>query len=146
MSTLKPCLARRRPPGATGSGKTTIINLLPRFYDPPRTHHHHDHDLLDVTSKACGPDRDCTAGDHPVTGTIRENCLWEAGCQPEEIEAAAKAAAAHDFIMEFPDGYETHVGERGTTLSGGQKQRWQLHGFAAQSAILILDDSTSSST
>jgi ATP-binding cassette, subfamily B, multidrug efflux pump len=134
--------------GATGSGKTTIINLLPRFYDPTEGRITIDgHDLLDVTIESLRAQIGIVLQETTLfTGTIRENIAYgKPDASPEEIEAAAKAAAAHNFIMEFPDGYDTHVGERGTTLSGGQKQRVAIaRALLLNPHILILDDSTSS--
>ena len=134
--------------GATGSGKTTIINLLPRFYDPTEGRITIDgHDLLDVTIESLRAQIGIVLQETTLfTGTIRENIAYgKPDASKEEIEAAAKAAAAHDFIMEFPDGYDTHVGERGTTLSGGQKQRVAIaRALLLNPHILILDDSTSS--
>jgi ATP-binding cassette subfamily B protein len=134
--------------GATGSGKTTIINLLPRFYDPTEGRITIDgNDLLDVTIESLRAQIGIVLQETTLfTGTIRENIAYgKPDATQEEIEAAAKAAAAHDVIMEFPEGYDTHVGERGTTLSGGQKQRVAIaRALLLNPHILILDDSTSS--
>ncbi|MEW5941172.1 MAG: ABC transporter ATP-binding protein [Chloroflexota bacterium] len=134
--------------GATGSGKTTIINLLPRFYDPSEGRITIDgHDLRDVTLDSLRSQIGIVLQETTLfSGTIRENIAFgKPDASLEEIQNAAKAAAAHDFILSFPDGYETHVGERGQTLSGGQKQRVAIaRALLLDPRILILDDSTSS--
>jgi len=134
--------------GATGSGKTTIINLLPRFYDPSEGRITIDgHDLRDVTLDSLRAQIGIVLQETTLfSGTIRENIAFgKPEATLEEIQNAAKAAAAHEFIMTFPDGYNTHVGERGQTLSGGQKQRVAIaRALLLNPRILILDDSTSS--
>lgn len=133
--------------GATGSGKTTIINLLPRFYDPTEGRITIDgHDLRDVTIDSLRSQIGIVLQETTLfSGTIRENIAFgKPDASDEEIIAAAKAAQAHDFISAFPDGYNTHVGERGQTLSGGQKQRVAIaRALLLDPRILILDDSTS---
>lgn len=134
--------------GATGSGKSTIINLIPRFYDPVSGRIVIDGlDVRDVHLDSLRRQIGIVLQDTTLfSGTIRENIAFgrpDAGM--DEIVAAAQAAAAHDFIMSFPQGYDTPVGERGTTLSGGQKQRVAIaRALLMDPHILILDDSTSS--
>ena len=134
--------------GATGSGKTTIINLLPRFYDPTEGQITIDgHDLRDVTLDSLRSRIGIVLQETTLfSGTIRDNIAFgKPEASDEEIIAAAKAAAAHDFITSFPQGYDTPVGERGATLSGGQKQRVAIaRALLLSPHILILDDSTSS--
>jgi ATP-binding cassette, subfamily B, multidrug efflux pump len=133
--------------GATGSGKTTIINLLPRFYDPSEGRVLIDgHDLRDVTLESLRSQIGIVLQETTLfSGTIRDNIAFgRPSASQEEVEAAAKAAAAHDFILSFAQGYDTPVGERGTTLSGGQKQRIAIaRAVLMDPHILILDDSTS---
>jgi ATP-binding cassette, subfamily B, multidrug efflux pump len=134
--------------GATGSGKTTIINLLPRFYDPTEGRITIDgQDIKTVTLESLRMQIGIVLQETTLfSGTIRDNIAFGRRDAPmEEIIAVAMAAAAHDFIMSFPDGYETPVGERGATLSGGQKQRVAIaRALLMNPRILILDDSTSS--
>jgi ATP-binding cassette subfamily B protein len=134
--------------GATGSGKTSIINLLPRFYDPTEGRVTIDgHDLREVTLSSLRSQIGIVLQETTLfSGTIRENIAFgKPEASDDEIIAAAKAAQAHDFIMAFPDGYNTHVGERGQTLSGGQKQRVAIaRALLLNPRLLILDDSTSS--
>jgi ABC-type multidrug transport system fused ATPase/permease subunit len=134
--------------GTTGSGKSTIINLIPRFYDPTAGQITIDgHDIRQVT---LGSLRDqigiVLQGTTLFATTIRENIAFGCpGATEEEIVAAAQAAQAHEFIVETPDGYDTPVGERGVTLSGGQKQRVAIaRALLKDPRILILDDAMSS--
>lgn len=134
--------------GATGSGKTTIINLIPRFYDVSAGRVLIDgNDVRDVTLESLRANIGIVLQETTLfSGTIRDNIAFgKSDATTEEIIAAAKAAAAHDFILEFPQGYDTPVGERGSTLSGGQKQRLAIaRALLLNPRILILDDSTSS--
>ena len=134
--------------GATGSGKSTIINLLPRFYDPSEGRITIDgHNLREITLESLRSQIGIVLQETTLFGgTIRENIAFgRPDATLEDVQAAAQSAAAHDFIMSFPDGYETMVGERGATLSGGQKQRLAIaRALLLNPRILILDDSTSS--
>jgi ATP-binding cassette, subfamily B, multidrug efflux pump len=134
--------------GATGSGKTTIINLLPRFYDPSEGRITIDnHDLREVTLDSLRKQIGIVLQETTLfAGSIRDNIAFgKPDASLDQVMAAAKAAAAHDFILSFPMGYDSPVGERGTTLSGGQKQRIAIaRALLLNPRILILDDSTSS--
>ena len=135
--------------GSTGSGKTTLVNLLPRFYD-----YTFGHLLLDGVELTDYPrsylrSQIGIVEQEPFlfSRTIRENITYGVGrdVSMQEIENAAKAAAIHEVIVAFPDGYNTLVGEKGVTLSGGQKQRVTIARTLLKAPrILILDDSTSS--
>jgi len=134
--------------GATGSGKSTIINLIPRFYDVTDGRVLVDgHDVREVTLESLRSQISIVLQETTLfAGTIRENIAFgRPDASQEEIEAAARVAAAHEFITSFADGYDTVVGERGVTLSGGQKQRVAIaRALLMNPRILILDDSTSS--
>jgi len=134
--------------GATGSGKTTIINLIPRFYDVSEGAVLVDgYDVRDVKIASLRRQIGIVLQETTLfSGAIRENIAFgKPDASMDEIIAAAKAAAAHEFIMSFPDGYDTPVGERGATLSGGQKQRIAIaRALLMDPRILILDDATAS--
>ncbi len=134
--------------GATGSGKTTLVNLIPRFYDVSEGAVKIDGiDVRHMDLKSLRRQIGIVLQTSLLfSTTIRENLAYGRPDASEgEIIAAAKAAQAHDFIMELPDGYDTVVGERGVTLSGGQRQRIAIgRALLMNPRILILDDSTSS--
>ena len=133
--------------GPTGSGKSTLINLVPRFYDVSEGRVLVDgHDVRQVTQKSLRRHIGGVMQDTLLfSSTIAENIAYgKPDATQEEIEEAAKAARAHEFIMSFPEGYRTRVGERGVTLSGGQKQRIAIaRALITDPRILILDDSLS---
>lgn len=134
--------------GATGSGKSTIINLLPRFYDVTAGRVTIDEtDVREVTLESLRRQIGIVLQETTLfTGTIRENIAFgRPHASLEETVAAAKAAAAHEFIQSLPEGYDSPVAERGVTLSGGEKQRVAIaRALLVQPRILILDDFTSS--
>ena len=134
--------------GATGSGKSSLINLIPRFYDPTSGQ------VLIDGRDICGVQEDSLLAHIGIvpqetilfSGTVRDNIRYgRPEATEEEVIAAAKIAQAHDFILKFSQGYDTHVEERGGNLSGGQKQRIAIaRAILLKPLILILDDSTSS--
>ena len=135
--------------GSTGSGKTSLINLLPRFHEYTGGHILLDGLELKDYSREYLRGQIGIVEQEPFlfSRSIRENITYGVGrdVPMEEIEQAAKAAAIHDVILSFPDGYKTLVGEKGVTLSGGQKQRVTIaRTLLKNPRILILDDSTSS--
>jgi subfamily B ATP-binding cassette protein MsbA len=134
--------------GESGSGKTTFVNLLFRFYDPTRGSVRIDGlDLREVSLRDLRQQMALVSQDAVIFDqTIAENiACGKPGASRPEIEVAAKAAFAHDFILQLPQGYETRVGERGATLSGGQKQRICIaRAFVRNAPILVLDEATAS--
>jgi ATP-binding cassette, subfamily B, multidrug efflux pump len=133
--------------GATGAGKSSLVHLIPRFYDVSSGSVRVDGvDVRELDQESLR--RSIGIAQQEVvlfSGTIRDNIRY--GCpeaSDEEVEAAARAAQAHDFIVSFPEGYDTQLGQRGVNLSGGQKQRIAItRALLIKPAILILDDSTS---
>ena len=134
--------------GRTGSGKSTVVNLLPRFYDVSSGRITIDgQDVRDVTLDSLRDAIGIVQQDlFLFIGTIRDNIRYgRLDASDEEIVAAAKVARIHEFIEEMPDGYDTWVGERGVTLSGGQRQRISIaRTLLRDPRVLILDDSTAS--
>jgi ATP-binding cassette subfamily B protein len=134
--------------GPIGSGKSTVLNLLPRFYDVTSGRILIDGvDIRDVTLASLRANIGIVMQDvFLFSASIRDNIAYgRPDAREEEIIEAAKIARIHDFIMSMPDGYDTEVGERGITLSGGQKQRVSIaRTLLLDPRILVLDDSTSS--
>jgi len=134
--------------GPTGVGKSTLVSLIPRFYDIGSGSITLDgRDIREYTLESLRSQISIVLQDvFLFYGTVRENILFgEPHATEAEIIAAAKAANAHDFIAELPNGYDTLVGERGVKLSGGQKQRLSIARAVLKDApILILDEATSS--
>ena len=134
--------------GAPGSGKSTIVNLLPRFYEVNEGRVTIDgRDIRDFTLESLRRNVGIVQQDvFLFSATIRDNISYGvSGATLEDVIQAAKVAQLHDHIMSLPDGYDTWVGERGTTLSGGQRQRLSIaRSVLIDPPILILDDSTSS--
>ncbi len=134
--------------GPTGSGKSSIISLVPRFYDPSSgTVQIDDRDIREYTLSSLRKQIGIVMQETFLFSmSVRENIAYgRSDASMDEIEAAARAAKAHDFIMRMTDGYDTVIGERGVTLSGGQKQRLAIaRALLVDPRILILDDSTAS--
>ena len=133
--------------GATGTGKTTLVHLIPRLYDVTDGSIEIDGiDIRRMTQESLRRQIAIVMQETVLfSGTIRENLRYgRPEATDEEVEEAARIAQAHDFITGFPDGYDTVLGQRGVNLSGGQKQRLSIaRALVAHPAILILDDCTS---
>jgi ATP-binding cassette subfamily B protein len=133
--------------GQTGSGKSSLINLIPRFYDTSEGRVTVDGvDVRDIKMSSLRGRMGISLQEAILfSGTIRDNIRYgDPDASDEELIEAAKTAQAHEFIMSFPEGYDTMVGQRGVNLSGGQKQRIAIaRALLVKPKILILDDSTS---
>jgi subfamily B ATP-binding cassette protein MsbA len=134
--------------GPSGAGKSTLVNLIPRFFDVTSGRITIDgHDLRDVSTRSLREQiGKVTQETILFNDTIRNNIAYGRPDVPlAKVEAAAKAALAHDFICRLPDGYNTQIGEKGTRLSGGERQRIAIARALLKNApILILDEATSS--
>ncbi len=133
--------------GATGSGKSSLIHLIPRFYDVNEGSVTLDGiDVRDLDESLLRQTISVALQESVLfSGTIRENIRFgRPEASDDEVITAAQAAQAHEFIVSFPDGYDTVLGQRGVNLSGGQKQRIAIaRALITQPAVVILDDSTS---
>lgn len=133
--------------GATGSGKSTLVNLIPRLYDVTEGKIFIDERNIKNIKLSILRDAISVVLQESIlfTGTIRDNIRWgKEDASEDSVIEAAKAAQAHDFIMRFPEGYDTKMGQRGVNVSGGQKQRLAIaRAIIKKPPILILDDSTS---
>jgi subfamily B ATP-binding cassette protein MsbA len=134
--------------GPSGAGKTTLVNLIPRFYDPTQGRILVDgYDIRRVQMRSLREQIGIVPQETALfSGSVQDNIAYgKLDATQEEIEAAARAANAHDFILALPEGYATLVGERGVKLSGGQRQRIAIaRALLKNPRILILDEATSS--